>query len=141
MVQRVTWQFGANDYLFGQRHLQTPNEPSGMMIRYYLKSASTDSVAIVVSDSAGKEVARLKGSGAAGINTAMWSTRRQSAGRGGGAGGGRGGATVLEQLMPLGRYTVTLEVAGVKTSQPAQIIKTQGWPVGSGSETILRRAP
>ena len=38
-MQRVTWSFGANDYLFGQRHLQTPNEPNGMVIRYYLKGA------------------------------------------------------------------------------------------------------
>jgi len=29
-VQRVRLQFGANDYLFGQRHFQTPNPPNGM---------------------------------------------------------------------------------------------------------------
>ena len=31
-VQRITWQFAANDYLFGQRHLQTPNQTSGMWL-------------------------------------------------------------------------------------------------------------
>jgi hypothetical protein len=101
-VQRVTWQFGANDYLFGQRHIQTPNEPAGMMIRYYLRNASGGPVSVIIADSAAREVARLQGTTAAGINTVMWSTRRQAAERGGGPGGGRGGGgTVLDQLMPL----------------------------------------
>ena len=39
-TQRITWSFGANDYLFGQRHIQTPNDPDGMAIYYYLKSAA-----------------------------------------------------------------------------------------------------
>jgi photosystem II stability/assembly factor-like uncharacterized protein len=142
-VQRVTWVFGANDYLFGQRHLSTPNEQSGMLIRYYLKSASRDSVSIAVADSTGEEVARLKGPSTAGINTAVWSTRRAFGGRGGGpgaaGGGGRGGATVIEQLMPLGRYTVTLDVGGAKLSQQAEIVKTQGWPLGAVPETIRKR--
>jgi hypothetical protein len=141
-TQRVTWVFGANDYLFGQRHLQTPNEPSGMLIRYYLRSASRDSATIAIADSLGAEVVRLKGPSTAGINTVVWNTRRAMSGRGGagaGGGGGRGGATVIEQLMPLGRYTVTLEVGGAKLTQPAEIVKTQGWPLGSGSETIRKR--
>jgi hypothetical protein len=33
-TQRITWQMG-NDYLFGNEHIVTPNEPSGMAIRYY----------------------------------------------------------------------------------------------------------
>ena len=140
-TQRVTWQFGANDYLFGQRHLQTPNEPAGMMIRYYLKQASDAPVSVVIADSAGKEIARLPGTKTAGINTVMWSTRRQPAGRGGGPGGGGRGAsgTVLDQLMPLGLYTVTLEAGATKLSRPARIVKTQGWPVGIPSQTIRER--
>jgi hypothetical protein len=133
-VQRVTWQFGANDYLFGQRHLQTPNESPGMMIRYYLQSGTRDSATIVVADSAGTEVARLRGAGAAGINTVMWSTRRPGAA--GGRGGRGGSGTVLDQLMPLGRYTVTLEIGDTKQSQLAQIIKTQGWSAVPASRTI-----
>jgi len=137
-VQRVTWQYGANDYLFGQRHLQTPNEPAGMMIRYYLKSASAGRPSIIISDSAGKQVARLEGTGNAGINTVMWSTRKQpEGGRGGGRGAGAG--TVLDQLMPLGQYTITLDAGGVQRSTKAEIVKTQGWPVGEPSETIRKR--
>ena len=135
-VQRVTWQFGANDYLFGQRHLQTPNEPAGMMIRYYIAKASETPATIVVADSAGHEVAKLDGPGSAGINTVVWNTRRPGAGRG----GGRGAAgTVLDQLMPLGKYVVTLRVGGVERSQPAEIVKTQGWPVGAAASVIRKR--
>ncbi len=36
-AQRVVRSFGANDYLFGDRHLITPNEPNGLIIYYYLK--------------------------------------------------------------------------------------------------------
>ncbi len=62
-VQRITWSFGANDYLFGQRHLQTPNEPNGMLIRYYLKNAAPGGAAIAIANAAGEEVARLAGPG------------------------------------------------------------------------------
>ena len=144
-VQRILWSFGANDYLFGQRHLSTPNEPNGMLIRYYLKSSGA-SAAVVVADEKGVEVARLQGSANAGINTVVWNTRL-GGGRGGGAGargagtgragGGatRGGAG-LDQLAPLGEYTVTLEVAGKTLTEKARIIKTQGWSLGLTPQVI-----
>jgi photosystem II stability/assembly factor-like uncharacterized protein len=155
-VQRVNWSFGANDYLFGQRHLQTPNEPNGMVIRYYLKTASSSAASIAITNASGQEVARLEGQAAAGINTVVWNTRNQGGGRGGrgavtlasgaGAGvggrgapggGGRGSAgTGLDQLAPLGEYTVTLDVAGQKLTQKAQITKTQGWTIGPVPQTI-----
>jgi photosystem II stability/assembly factor-like uncharacterized protein len=139
-VQRVTWSFGANDYLFGQRHFQTPNEPNGMAIRYYLKQPASASPSIVITNSAGQEVARLEGQNKAGFNTVMWSTRNQGAGRGGraggGGGGGRGGGTALEQLAPLGEYTVTLDAGGRKLTQKAHITKTIGWTLGPAPQLI-----
>jgi photosystem II stability/assembly factor-like uncharacterized protein len=138
-IQRVTWSFGANDYLFGQRHLLTPNEPNGMLIRYYLKNAATTPATIVVTNAAGAEVARLEGPTAAGINSVLWSTRSQGGRRGGGGpGGAAGGAagTVLDALAPLGDYTVSLELGGVKQTQPARIVKTQGWTLGPVPQII-----
>jgi hypothetical protein len=140
-TQRVTWSFGANDYLFGQRHLSTPNEPSGMLIRYYVQTAGTGG-SIVITDANGQEVARLRAPVEAGINTVRWDTRL--GGRGGGPGGGaagrgggatRGGAG-LDQLAPLGEYTVTLDIAGKKFTQKAKIAKTQGWPTGAVPQII-----
>jgi photosystem II stability/assembly factor-like uncharacterized protein len=127
-VQRVTWQFAANDYLFGQRHLQTPNDPPGMMIRYYLKRPLEAPPTVVVTDASGKEWARMPGRNAAGINTVVW-TMRQGSGR-----GGRGAA--LEQLAPLGEYTVTLDTGSEKLTQKARVTQTQGWSLAPSPQVI-----
>ena len=138
-VQRVTWAFGANDRLFSQRYLITPNEEIGMAIRYYLKTARTDGAAIVITDIHGKEVARLKGESAAGINTVFWNMLAppppSATGRGGG-GRGRGPGYSPELWAPLGDYVVTLEAGGQKLTQGARIVKTQGWSVGAAPQVI-----
>ena len=77
VTQRVTWVFGANDYLFGQRHLSTPNEPAGMVIQYYLKNAAPRAT-VVITDASKQEVAKLQGPAATGINTVVWNTRRDA---------------------------------------------------------------
>lgn len=133
-AQRVPWSFGANDRLFSQRYIQTPNEPNGMVIQYYLKNARNDGAGVVVTDSRGTEVARLKGGTAAGINTVVWNMRVQSSS---GARGSRG-ASSIDQLQPIGTYLVSLEVAGQKLTQSARITKTQGWAVGTSSPSIIR---
>jgi photosystem II stability/assembly factor-like uncharacterized protein len=136
-VQRVTWSFGANDYLFGQRHLQTQNEPNGMVIRYYLRTAVVGRAEVVITDATGKEVARLPGPGADGINTVVWNTRVAAAGgRGRGAAPAQPGANALDQLMPLGDYTVTLSVAGQTVTTKGAIVKTQGWSIGASPQVI-----
>ena len=60
-------------------------------------------------------------------------------GRGGagGPGGGRGApGTVVDQLLPLGRYTLTLQAGDRKLSQRVDIVKTQGWPLGAKASTV-----
>ena len=132
-VQRITWQFGANDYLFGQRNFQTPNEPNGMVIRYYLKNQGSSGANVVITDSKGQEVVRLPGRVSAGINTVVWTMRPQGAGRGRGVGPG---GNILDQWAPLGEYTVTLEIDGKKFTQKARITKTQGWSIGPVPQII-----
>jgi photosystem II stability/assembly factor-like uncharacterized protein len=127
-VQRITWQFGANDYLFGQRNFQTPNEPNGMLIRYYVKTASQGAT-IAIANAGGQEVARLTGPAAAGVNTVVWSTRADT-GRGRGGGTGTLPGSLLDHLMPLGDYTITLSVGGQTRTTKGTIAKTQGWTVG-----------
>jgi hypothetical protein len=141
-VQRITRAFAANDYLFGQRDLQTPNEPNGMVVRYYLKAQSSAKPAVVITDATGKEMARLAGTANAGINTVVWNTRavQEAAGRGGrggrgGGGGGRGGYSP-EMWAPLGEYTVTLDIDGKQLTQKARIAKTQGWSIGAVPQII-----
>jgi len=139
-VQRVTWVFGANDYLFAQRHHQTSNEPNGVLIRYYLKAPGRSPAAVRITGADGAEVAILRGDANAGINTVLWNMRRGGGrggrGGGGGGGGGRGGPTVLESLLPLGLYTVRVTVDGRTLTGTAQIAKTQGWSIGMTPVTI-----
>lgn len=144
-VQRITWSFGANDYLFGQRNFQTPNEPNGMVIRYYLRNAAAAGATVAITNAAGQEVARLQGRAAAGINSVLWNMRAGGGGRAGGAGAagagaqgqGRGSVNPLDQWAALGEYTITVEVAGQKLTQTARIAKTQGWSIG-GAPQIIR---
>ena len=100
-----------------------------MVIRYCGSNPREPSV--VVTEAAGKEWARLQGRNAAGINTVIWSMRPQAAGRGG---GGRGNA--VEQLAPLGEYTVTLDLGSTKLTKKARVTKTQGWPLAPSPQLI-----
>jgi photosystem II stability/assembly factor-like uncharacterized protein len=138
VVQRVTWQFGANDYLFGQRNLATPNEPNGMIVRYYVKGPVESGArsTVVIKDSGGREVARLQQNITPGINTTVWTTRAQGAGRGAGGGGGAPAGTVVDQFAPLGEYTVTLQVGAKELTTRGQIVKTQGWALGLAPQII-----
>ncbi|HEX4566755.1 MAG TPA: hypothetical protein VH138_08985, partial [Vicinamibacterales bacterium] len=130
-VQRVTWQFAANDYLFGQRHLQTPNDTPGMVIRYYLKQPLSAPPSVVVTDGSGKEWARIPGRNAAGISAVVWTMRPPGSGR-----GGRGNA--VTELAPLGEYTVTLEMGSTKLTEKAHVTHTHGWSLAP-SPSIIRK--
>lgn len=138
-VQRVIWSYGANDYLFGQHQLQTPNEAAGMVIRYYLKTAVPGGAAVTITNAAGQEMARMQGTAAAGINQAVWNTRIGGGrgARGGGPVGPPASANPIDQWAPLGDYTVTVTVGGKTMTQTAKIAKTQGWSIGLQS-TVIR---
>ncbi len=133
--ERVPWQFGANDYLFGARHIVTPNGPDGMRIQYYLRRAAPDSATVTVTDAYGEVVARLRGPAEAGINTVIWSMHRPRPHGGSGTGGFLRGDPV-DRLMPPGDYTVTLEVAGKTRTHRARITGTQGWSIGPHPHVI-----
>lgn len=138
-VQRVTWAFGANDYLFGDRHILTPNEPNGVVINYYLKNKAAGKAKITVTDPYGKELASFEGPTNAGINTWIWDMRPAGArreGPGPGAGPGARSRDVLSQWVPPGEYVVVFEVGDKKLTQKAKITKTMGWSLGPFPEII-----
>jgi hypothetical protein len=43
---------------------------------------------------------------------------------------------VVDQLEPLGAYTVTLEVGSVRQNASARITATQGWSLATSPEVI-----
>ena len=145
-IQRITWSFAANDYLFGQRHHQTPNETNGMLIRYYLKAARVRPRHRRRHRRERKEmVARLAGTNngrhqhgrlehACGGRRRAGRRRRGS--RRGRRGQGRGAANPLDQWVPLGTYTVTLDVGGKTLIQTGQITHTQGWSLAPSPQII-----
>jgi photosystem II stability/assembly factor-like uncharacterized protein len=137
-VQRVIWAFGANDFLFGDRHILTPNEPNGIVIRYYLKEQRNDKANITITDPYGKEIAQLEGKTSAGINTVIWdmSPLREGKERGARRWWMRG---VLEQWVQPGEYVVILEVGGKKLTEKVLITKTQGWSIGPFPQIIRYR--
>ncbi len=136
-IQRIPWSFGANDYLFGQRHLQTPNDPPGMVIQYYLKNAGNSPANIVITSASGESMARLTGSTKTGINTVVWSTRAGAAGRAGGT-GGAGGTDILSQWAPLGEFSVSIEIAGQTYKKVGRITKTMGWSLDGPTAHVIR---
>ena len=117
---------GMNYNLFGDKYRGAQNEPDGIAINYYLKSASSDPVRITIADWQGKPVAELQGTNRAGLNRVIWNMQATPSGGAAGGRGGRGGAPGGfggggGALQPPGNYTVTLEAAGEKQAKPAQI--------------------
>jgi len=103
-----------------------------MVIQYYLKNAAPRAT-VVITDASKQEVAKLQGPAATGINTVVWNTRRDAGGRGG---GGRSGPPVVDLLMPLGEYSVTVEVGETRLTGAGRIAKTQGWSLGQTPQVI-----
>lgn len=134
-AQRVTRAFGANDYLFGDRHLLTPNEPSGLVINFYLKNQVAEKAKITITDPYGKAIAVLEGRASAGINSMVWDMRHRAVGQ-------RPGIRMqrprdpLTQWVPPGGYVVILEINGKSLTQKAQITKTTGWSIGPFPQVI-----
>ena len=61
-----------NYRLYGNRHLQVPNEPNGLTFTYYLKAEAGGPVEIQVADLGGKQVWKNSGPAKAGINRVTW---------------------------------------------------------------------
>ncbi len=133
--EQVNWSFGANDYLFGDAHIVTPDEPNGVAIYYYLKADAPGPVKITVSDASGRLLASLDGPKTAGIQKVIWNMRAGGSGRGGPGPGARP-RDALSAWVPPGDYAVVLETGDKKMTGKAKITKTTGWSVGPFPQII-----
>jgi photosystem II stability/assembly factor-like uncharacterized protein len=112
---RTAYGFRAqgNFHLFGDKYIEVPNEPDGLVINYYLRAAQEGGATISISNIKGDRVAQLKGSSNAGINRVLWNMRAATdpaaGGRGGpSAGSGRSGGPLLAP----GDYRIVVAVGG-----------------------------
>lgn len=70
--RRRTYRALGNYHLYGDRHVETPNEPVALVLSYSLREASTAKARIVVADLEGREVRTLEGPADAGLNRVLW---------------------------------------------------------------------
>lgn len=139
IAQRVPRLFGAGDYLFGDSHIITPNEPNAVTIHYYLKSKAGENAKVTITDPSGQELATLEGKTNAGLNSVSWDMRRQAARQGQRPAEPvrmRQAGPPYEQWVPPGEYVATLEIGGKKLTQKIRITKTIGWSIGPFTEII-----
>ena len=116
--------------VLGNRVWVAPNAPYGVILNYFLPQPLSGGVEVSISDAAGRTVSTFRGTGAPGVNRAVWNlaessscgpaptgTAGQRGGRGG-RGGGRGGTWV--RAIP-GEYTVQLDAGGQVLKQTATV--------------------
>jgi hypothetical protein len=113
----------------GDRQFVAPNEPAGLVINYWLKTAAPGPVTVRITDASGQAVAQLQGAGAAGLQRVVWDYQRAApvpatgapAQPGGAASGGGGGGRGGMRLVPPGDYVVYLEIGDKKWSTRAVV--------------------
>lgn len=102
--QQATW---GNYHMTGSNHLNTPNEPNGMEIWYYMSGSLKDEAVITVRDSSGKQVFERKIKSQPGIGKMWWNTMRAQP----------------------GTYTVTFSCGSVTESTSGTVTERWQWPV------------
>jgi hypothetical protein len=113
---------GMNYHLFGDRYLEVPNEPEGLVINYFAKAAAN--ARLRITDPAGHPVRDIQGSARPGLNRLVvpFAAGGGQRGRGAGAGGGgASGATAPSAALTVGDYLVTLDVGGQSLTKPARV--------------------
>lgn len=110
-----------NYRLFGDRHVVTPNEPSGLELVYYLKEQPNEKVTITLTAAGGTTLRTLEGTKKAGINRVLLelegSNRMQTP-----EGGLRGRPPGELREVPPGEYEVTLTLGDRKLTQKARVL-------------------
>ena len=104
---RAAYQFRAlgNYHLFGDKYLETPNEPDALIIQYYLREKQDGGARVGITDIRGEQIATLQGPSEAGMNRVAWNMRRTSEGT------GRGFGAQTPLLSP-GDYAISVSAGG-----------------------------
>lgn len=105
----------------GQRQFRAPNEPSGLVINYYLKNEKSDKVEVKIIDFSGDEISVIEGSPKAGLHKVVWDMRKGS--RGNQAGQSR---FRRSPMVSPGEYLVVLQIGEIYLTQKALLRKMPG---------------
>lgn len=98
-------------HMSGDRHLATENEPVGLTISYYLKTALEQKTQVVIFDATGNEVATLEGNSNSGINQLQWDSSE------------------VEDVGP-GVYRISLTAGEFNQSKFAKLLSPWAFPIG-----------
>jgi photosystem II stability/assembly factor-like uncharacterized protein len=98
--------------LGADKHFRGQNPQGGTAISYFLRTAPSADVTLVISNSQGDVVRELPGTKTAGMNRVQWNLSAVAPGGRGGGRGGRGGGTgfINAQAVDAGTYTVKLMI-------------------------------
>lgn len=118
---KIQWTSRFGGRHSGQRQFRAPNEPSGIVVYYYLKNGKNDIVEVKIIDPLGKEISSIEGNNKAGLHKVVWDMRR-------GSGGNQAGQTRFRRspMEPPGKYVVVLQIGEIKLTQIAHIRKMPG---------------
>ena len=108
------WRLEENG-LWGHAIYQAANPQFGATIDYYLKTYAVDAPAIAITDSTGREVATVTGTGNPGLNRVVWDLRPKASLR------TAAPEDPTEYVAP-GTYTVTLTAAGKSLKQKLVVV-------------------
>jgi len=122
---KIQWTYKRRGRIYGQRQFIVPNEPSGLVINYYLKNQLDKQAKVTIKDAYGAELATLKGKAAAGINRVVWDMRKKLADEEQPSLQEEGIREAGQQgeLVPPGEYRVILEVDQKRLERKAWIRK------------------
>jgi photosystem II stability/assembly factor-like uncharacterized protein len=109
---------GMNYHLFGDKFLEVPNEPEGLVINYFVK-ADAANARLRITDPAGRPVREVQGPARAGLNRVVVPFTAGGGQRGRGAPGGAGAGA--SAALSVGDYVVTLDVAGQALTKQARV--------------------
>jgi photosystem II stability/assembly factor-like uncharacterized protein len=75
---RAAYQFRSlgNFHLYGDKHIEVPNEPDALVIQYYLREKTEGGAQVRITDIRGQDLATLKGPAEAGMNRVTWPIRQ-----------------------------------------------------------------
>jgi hypothetical protein len=118
---KIQWSYKTNGGIYGQRHFNVPNEPNGLVIKYYLKSEMKEQIRILITDPYGKELFSLRGKKKAGINQVVWNMRQRPPKQESSQQTGTRARVRRGRLAPPGEYLVVLEVGDKKLTRRAKI--------------------